>query len=99
MSHQMIIGTLVEQWEAKLEHTSPSGIDSNSYDLDDLVVSELEQMLTRMLIVKYPGIEQQDVDRLFRAIDAGNLDLIEQVEADMALKSARWMAAMLAFDQ
>jgi hypothetical protein len=64
-----------------------------------LLVGELEQMLTRMLIVKYPGIEQQDIDRLFRAIDIGNLDLIAQTEADLAQKSARWMAAMMAFDQ
>ena len=82
-----------------MERASLSDPESRQYNLDDLLVGELEQMLTHMLIVKYPGIEQQDVDRLFRAIDAGNLDLIEQVEADLAQKSARWMAAMLAFDQ
>ena len=82
-----------------MERTRPSGTETSQFNLDALLVVELEQMLTRMLIVKYPGIEQQDVDRLFRAIDAGNLDLLEQIEADLAQKSARWMAAILAFDQ
>ena len=82
-----------------MERASPSGTEIDHLDLDDLFVGELEQMLTHMLVVKYPGIEQQDINRLFRAIDAGNLDQMEQIEADMAQKSARWMAAMLAFDQ
>ncbi|MBN1579351.1 MAG: hypothetical protein JXA89_01515 [Anaerolineae bacterium] len=82
-----------------MEQANPSDTGAGQFNLDDLLVGELEQMLTRMLIVKYPGIEQKDVDRLFQAIDIGNLDLIEQIEADLAQKSARWMAAMMAFDQ
>ena len=83
----------------RLEEASPRDSGASQLNLDDLLVGELEQMLTRMLIVKYPGIEQQDIERLFQAIDAGDLDLIEQTEADMAQKSARWMAAILAFDR
>ena len=82
-----------------MERASPPSTGISQFNLDDLLVGELEQMLTRMLIVKYPGIERHDIERLFRAIDAGNLDQIEQVEADMAQKSAQWMAAMLAFNQ
>lgn len=82
-----------------MEEAYPRDTGGGQLNLDDLLVGELEQMLTRMLIVKYPGIEQQDLDRLFQAIDAGDLDRIEETEADMAQKSARWMAAILAFER
>ncbi|MBN1935004.1 MAG: hypothetical protein JW934_10085 [Anaerolineae bacterium] len=69
------------------------------FDLDHLLTCELEQMLVSMLVVRYPGIEQCDVDRLLTAIATGNVDQIGQAEADMALKSAQWMTAVLKVDQ
>lgn len=69
------------------------------FDLDQLLTCELEQILVRMLIVKYPGIEQCDVDCLLKAIEAGNVGQIEQTEADMAFKSARWLLAVIEVDQ
>jgi len=72
---------------------------TEAFNLDDMLVGELEYMLTHMLIVKYPGIEQQDVTQLLLAIDAGDLEQIERLEADMAQKSARWMLAVLNIDR
>ncbi len=73
--------------------------EQNLPDLDRLLIGELEQILINMLVVKYPGIEQCDVDYLLAAIETGNIDRIEQVEADMAQKSARWMTAALEVDR
>jgi hypothetical protein len=56
---------------------------------------ELEEILIDLLTVKYPGIEQDDIDRFFRALDSGKPDRIEQTEADIAEKSALWQRAAL----
>ena len=62
---------------------------------EDLGSSELKQILIDLLVVKYPGIEQGDIDRLMNALDAGALDRVERIEADMAVKSARWKRAAM----
>lgn len=64
-------------------------------DLDALPNGELERILIELLIVKYPGIEQADIERFFHALDVGNVEQVERIEADMALKSARWKQAAL----
>ena len=51
--------------------------------------------LIELLIVKYPGIEQVDVEHFFHALDIGDVELVERIEADMASKSARWKRAAL----
>ena len=73
----------------------PPTANLNDLDLDALPSGELEHILLELLIVKYPGIEQADVERFFHALDAGDLDQVERIEADMALKSARWKQAAL----
>jgi hypothetical protein len=58
--------------------------------LDDMGIQELEQVLVDLLIIKYPGVAEGDIVRLFEALRAGAMDQVEQIEADMAFKSARW---------
>lgn len=58
---------------------------------------ELEQILIDLLVVKYPGIEQRDIERLLQALDTGAVDRVERIEADMAVKSARWKRAAMDF--
>jgi len=67
-------------------------------DLDDLSVGILEEIFADLMIVKYPGVEQADVERLLEALNVGDLGLVEQIEADIAEKSARWMRAVLDVD-
>jgi hypothetical protein len=67
-------------------------------DVDNLRERELERMLADLLIVKYPGIEQEDIDRFFRALDVGDLDQVAQAEADIAFKSAQWKLAAMEMD-
>jgi len=67
--------------------------DKTRSSLDGLDVPALEQVLVDLLVVKYPGIEQSDVDRFLAALDHGRVDEVERVEADMALKSQRWQRA------
>ena len=64
-------------------------------DLEAMADRDLERVLVDLLSVKYPGIEQTDVERFFHALDAGNLDQVERIEADMAQKSAQWKLAAL----
>jgi len=56
---------------------------------------QLEEVLIDLLTVKYPGIEQADIDRFFHALDTGNVEQIEQTEADIAEKSALWQRAAM----
>ena len=67
----------------------------NRLDLDALPKGDLEEILIELLIVKYPGIEQADVEQFFHALDIGDVELVERIEADMALKSAHWTRAAL----
>ena len=67
----------------------------NELDLQAMQTRQLEQMLVDLLTVKYPGIEQADIERFFHALDAGNIDQIEQTEADIAEKSALWQRAAI----
>ena len=67
-------------------------------DLEAMQTQQLEQILVDLLTVKYPGVEQADIDRVFRALDAGNLEQIEQTEADIAEKSALWQRAAMDLD-
>jgi len=64
-------------------------------DLQAMAEPELERVLIDLLNIKYPGIEQTDIERFFHALDAGNLDQVERIEADMAQKSAQWKLAGL----
>ena len=64
-------------------------------DLEAMADVELERVLIDLLSVKYPGIEQTDIEHFFHALDAGNLDQVERIEADMAQKSAQWKLAAL----
>ena len=73
----------------------PRATDLNDLNLDALPSGELEHILIELLIVKYPGIEQSDVERFFHALDVGDVEQVERIEADMALKSARWKRAAL----
>jgi hypothetical protein len=61
--------------------------------LDELTTRQLEAILVELLIVKYPGIEEQDIDRFFHALNRGAIDQVEQIEADLAQKSAIWRQA------
>ena len=67
-------------------------------NLDDLSVGVLEEVFADLMIVKYPGVEQADVQRLLAALNDGDLVLVARVEADIAQKSAQWMRAVLDFD-
>jgi len=73
----------------------PHATDLNGLNLDALPSGDLEHILIELLIVKYPGIEQSDVELFFHALDVGDVEQVERVEADMALKSARWKRAAL----
>jgi hypothetical protein len=64
-------------------------------DLGALPKGDLEEILIELLIVKYPGIEQTDVEQFFHALDIGDVEAVERIEADMASKSARWKQAAL----
>ena len=75
--------------------TDPHSANLSDLDLDALPSGDLEHILIELLIVKYPGIEQTDVERFFHALDVGDVEQVEAIEADMALKSARWKRAAL----
>jgi hypothetical protein len=72
--------------------------ESEGLNLGDLSVGVLEEVFADLMIIKYPGVEQADVVRLLGALNAGDLGLVEQIEADIAEKSARWMRAVLDVD-
>jgi hypothetical protein len=67
-------------------------------DLVHMRREELEEVLIDTLIVKYPGIEQADIERLLHVLDTGSPEQIEQTEADIAEKSALWQRAVQALD-
>jgi hypothetical protein len=71
---------------------------SGDLNLDDLSVGVLEEIFADLMVVKYPGVEQSDIERLLAALNAGDLGLAGQIEADIAQKSARWMRAVLDVD-
>jgi hypothetical protein len=68
---------------------------SDELDLEAMEPQELEKILTDTLTVKYPGIEQADIERYLRALDSGDPEQVEQTEADLAEKSALWQRAAL----
>ena len=72
--------------------------ESDETNLDNLDYQDLAMILADLMIVKYPGIEQADVEHLFEALDTGDMEQVEQVEADLAEKSARWKLAVLDLD-
>jgi hypothetical protein len=76
------------------EH-EPHSSEPKRLDLDALPRGDLEEILIELLIVKYPGIEQSDIERFFHALDIGDVEQVERIEADMAQKSARWTRAAL----
>ena len=78
-----------------MNERDPPSANSSRLDLDALPRGDLEEILIELLIVKYPGIEQIDVERFFHALDAGDVEQVERIEADMALKAARWTQAAL----
>ena len=69
------------------------------WTLGDLSVGVLEEILIDLMIVKYPGVEQPDINRLLAALRASDLNLVSKIEADIAEKSARWMRAILDVDR
>lgn len=71
---------------------------SDEWSLTDLSTGVLEEMLVDLMVVKYPGIEQGDVERLLAALRDGDLGLVSHVEAGIALKSAQWLRAVLSVD-
>jgi hypothetical protein len=73
--------------------------DRDDWSLDDLSVGVLEEILVDLMIVKYPGVEQSDIDRLLTALRNGDLDFVSVIEAGVAEKSARWMRAILDMDR
>ncbi len=75
------------------ENSPPNRLDE--LDLEAMQARQLEEILTNLLTVKYPGIEQVDIERFFHALDTGNVEQIEQTEADIAEKSALWQRAVL----
>jgi hypothetical protein len=75
-----------------------SSDQSDEWSLGDLSVCVLEEMLLDLMIVKYPGIEQSDIDRLLGALRDSDLSLVSEIEADVAEKSSLWMHAMLDID-
>ena len=78
-----------------MNEQDPPVEEPSRLDLDALPKGDLEEILIELLIVKYPGIEQTDVEQFFHALDIGDVELVERIEADMALKSARWKRAAL----
>ena len=77
-----------ERWPAR----------ESEWSLSDLSTSVLEEMLVDLMVAKYPGIEQADVERLLAALRDGDLGLVSHVEAGIALKSAQWLRAVLSVD-
>jgi hypothetical protein len=73
----------------------PQSVNLRDLDLDVLPSGDLERILIELLIVKYPGIEQIDLERFFHALDLGDVEQVERIEADMAEKTARWSQAAL----
>lgn len=71
---------------------------SDEWSLSDLSTSVLEEMLVDLMVAKYPGIEQADVERLLAALRDGDLGLVSHVEAGIALKSAQWLRAALSVE-
>ena len=78
-----------ERWPAR---------EPDQLSLSDLSTSVLEEMLVDLMVAKYPGVEQADVERLLAALRAGDLGLVSHVEAGIALKSAQWLRAVLSVD-
>ena len=72
---------------------------SNDQSLDDMSVELLEQVLFDLMVVKYPGVERADLARLLKALNGGDLARVEEIEADIALKSAQWSRAVLNLDE
>ncbi|HUT17589.1 MAG TPA: hypothetical protein VM366_00410 [Anaerolineae bacterium] len=72
--------------------------ESDEWSLKDLSTSVLEEMLVDLMVAKYPGIEQADVERLLAALRDGDLGLVSHVEAGIALKSAQWLRAALSVE-
>ena len=58
--------------------------------LSEMGIQDLEQVLVDLLIIKYPGVNEDDIVGLFQALRAGAMDEVGQIEADMAQKSAQW---------
>ncbi len=85
----------MEEWVVE-EHQSYD--QSDEWSLGDLSVGVLEDMLIDLMIVKYPGIEQADIDRLLAALRGSDLGLVSDIEADVAEKSSLWMRAILDID-
>lgn len=71
---------------------------SRDIDLENLGEHELEKVLAQLLVVKYPGVEREDIEQFFKALTGGDIGGVEQVEADLAAKSARWKLAGLDLD-
>ena len=46
----------------------PRPANQERFDLDALPSGDLEEILIELLIVKYPGIEQTDIERFFHAL-------------------------------
>ena len=73
----------------------PSLGDLARPSLSEMGIQDLEQVLVDLLIIKYPGVDEDDIVRMFEALRAGAMDQVGQIEADMAQKSARWSQAAL----
>jgi hypothetical protein len=69
--------------------------ESRDWSLEDLSTGVLEAMLMDLMVVKYPGIERVDIERLLAALRNGDVGLVSHVEAGIALKSAQWLRAVL----
>lgn len=80
-----------------MEERQPIG-ESRDWSLEDLSTGVLEAMLMDLMVVKYPGIEQADIERLLAALRNGDVSLVSHVEAGIALKSAQWLRAVLSVD-
>jgi indolepyruvate ferredoxin oxidoreductase alpha subunit len=78
-----------------METESQPAQRAGDLELQHMRQEELELVLVDLLIVKYPGIEQPDVYRFFEALDAGDIEDVERIEADIAFKSAQWKMAAL----
>jgi hypothetical protein len=72
--------------------TRPAGKPAD-LDLEAMQDQQLEEILIQTLTVKYPGIEQADIERYLHALGTGDPEQIEQTEADIAEKSALWQRA------
>jgi hypothetical protein len=77
----------------------PPKRETGALDLSALPSENLEEILFDLLVVKYPGIEQEDVARFLEAIESGNGEQVSRVEADLAVKSAQWKLAALDLQQ